>query len=770
MKSATRFLFILINVVLAIGAVAGVAVLFNSPHTGIGIREKNGVFLVKCDKNGRDTALVNLNGRRVLSISGWRLSHCNLNHDPDGIEKFDELRANIRARKYLSDSLKTHGSLELVFADSTRYRIAGRPYSFRKALVAFGPWLLFGIILAMAGFAVAAKRSLNAPVRIYLALTICVLTVFYTCSFLLQYAYNIGMPFSIQALALAINLPAFTFVPVFFLHLFLIFPTPFKFVTNKRFIAGYYLVAGALFVLYETRLFYPGQTVLYGVGFLGAITAAAFRIFDRSMAETERAQLRWIGLGAIGFVFVFVLFYLIPILSGNQVYNGYLYGAFAFLLIPVSFSFAILRYRLNDVDLIFDTAVVHGITIAALTILDVTVSMILFDFIHEKVTGTFMVFLVNAWIILALYRPIRTFLGRVIRKTLQRDRYQTEEAVYELSGKLLNSADSADALRATVSVISKCLNPRIIEVYPPGFLTEVDFSFLTDDSIERLLTCTTVQREYLPQTDMQYVFVPLFKCGILCAKKKSGTLFNKQDMLLLSVIRQQATIALSGIHEKGVAIKHKHELVKTRERIAREIHDSVGGNLSVASMILDQFENRPESAGNNSPDKIDQLRDLIRISLFDIRDLIWINTRNAESIEDLGDYLIDRIRKQCSSLGIEVHFETRGLSAEVIIGNSMRLHLLRVILEAVTNSIKHAEATKIHLSFEVEHDRFVVVVKDNGKGFPVNTKKTGHHGIANMHSRIAEIGGTLNIESAAGCGTSVEFAVPVPEAGVPLPG
>ena len=83
--------------------------------------------------------------------------------------------------------------------------------------------------------------------------------------------------------------------------------------------------------------------------------------------------------------------------------------------------------------------------------------------------------------------------------------------------------------------------------------------------------------------------------------------------------------------------------------------------------------------------------------------------------------------------------------------------------EALTNIVRHAQATQVWLRITVQDDRLTVELADNGQGFNLNERKTGDDGLANMRERLQSLGGDCEIASDLQKGTTVRFQAPLPE-------
>jgi signal transduction histidine kinase len=92
--------------------------------------------------------------------------------------------------------------------------------------------------------------------------------------------------------------------------------------------------------------------------------------------------------------------------------------------------------------------------------------------------------------------------------------------------------------------------------------------------------------------------------------------------------------------------------------------------------------------------------------------------------------------------------------------------VFRIVQEALTNVLKHAQATRVSVMLEYRYDELLVIVEDNGRGFqpevPLTVKECGGLGLVGIRERVSLIGGNLNIESEPGAGATLVIRIPAP--------
>lgn len=200
-----------------------------------------------------------------------------------------------------------------------------------------------------------------------------------------------------------------------------------------------------------------------------------------------------------------------------------------------------------------------------------------------------------------------------------------------------------------------------------------------------------------------------------------------------------------------------------RRRLARELHDDLSQKLVALSLeagfIKRDSPSMSQAAGAAVHRVAEGLVDL-SASVHDISRRL-----HPSILEDLG--LADAIRSECDSLcrreQMEAHFEAKDIPAHIPLSTSLCLY--RVTQESLTNILKHARATQIHVSLTGEKDLICLLVKDNGKGFtPMEAPGKPGLGLVSMRERVRLIRGEITIESQPGQGTTIEVKAPFKEA------
>jgi signal transduction histidine kinase len=162
---------------------------------------------------------------------------------------------------------------------------------------------------------------------------------------------------------------------------------------------------------------------------------------------------------------------------------------------------------------------------------------------------------------------------------------------------------------------------------------------------------------------------------------------------------------------------------------------------------------------------LDLTRGFVREGLADARQSIWA-LRSQDSGETTLPVRMRRIVEQAGGNGLEAHFSIFG--AYRALPSETEREILRVAQEAVHNVKKHAGAKQVTVQLEYGPAAIALEVRDDGRGFQVNKELEavlerdgpGHYGLTGMRERAAAIGGTLEMTSEVGVGTTVRLEVP----------
>lgn len=197
-----------------------------------------------------------------------------------------------------------------------------------------------------------------------------------------------------------------------------------------------------------------------------------------------------------------------------------------------------------------------------------------------------------------------------------------------------------------------------------------------------------------------------------------------------------------------------------RRRIARELHDEAGQALTALILNLEMAEQA--GAQGVAPERLARLRGIAEDTLAEVRRMIY--DLRPTILDDLGLAAAVRwyVKENIEPQGLQVAMSIAG--ADDRLPHHIETAVFRIVQEALTNILKHAQAARAGIDIAVTPQAVRVAISDDGRGFnlsQVTTRREGGMGLLGMRERAELLGGTLRMSSREGGGTRVEAVIPV---------
>jgi signal transduction histidine kinase len=201
-------------------------------------------------------------------------------------------------------------------------------------------------------------------------------------------------------------------------------------------------------------------------------------------------------------------------------------------------------------------------------------------------------------------------------------------------------------------------------------------------------------------------------------------------------------------------------VLEERNRIARELHDTLEQELAGITMQLDLATDCFKKAPRVAQQALETARDMSRHSMLEARRSVW--DLRCQLLQD-GD-LVSALKQIVEPLvprgQTNVDFKIQG--SPVRLPGSVEMNLLRIGQEAVANALKHGRARAVSIELWYGAASVNLAVSDDGQGFPAGqSSPAGHFGLLDMRERAQSMGSALRIESEPGRGTRITVEVPV---------
>jgi two-component system NarL family sensor kinase len=265
--------------------------------------------------------------------------------------------------------------------------------------------------------------------------------------------------------------------------------------------------------------------------------------------------------------------------------------------------------------------------------------------------------------------------------------------------------------------------------------------------------------------------IPLYasgrKLGVLNVASTDWRELSGDDLRMLYTIGDLLSIAI----ERARLFTRSAQLgaLEERNRLAREIHDTLAQGLAAIALRLEMADALLES--NADPERargtVRQALALARHNLEEARRSVLDLRAAPLEGRTLPEALSSLIEGFASEGAPEIALEVRGGNRQI--HPSAEIGLYRIAQEALTNIARHAEARNVALRLSITGDRAELVVEDDGRGFDPAGAIEGHHGMVGMNERARLLGGRLHARSGPGEGTRIEVMIPIDQTGPASP-
>jgi ligand-binding sensor domain-containing protein/signal transduction histidine kinase len=230
--------------------------------------------------------------------------------------------------------------------------------------------------------------------------------------------------------------------------------------------------------------------------------------------------------------------------------------------------------------------------------------------------------------------------------------------------------------------------------------------------------------------------------------------------LLLIVIASVRFISTQKLKRQLQRHQQKETLEHERARIARDLHDQLGANLTQVALLGEMTE-----ADKNLPEEIEsharQICSTARETTRSLDEIVWAVNPSNDTLEGLVNYACKYAQDYFALAGLRYRVDMPAQLPATIIPPEVRHNVFLAFKEAVHNTVKHAQASEARVRLQLSPEQFTLSVEDDGRGLGDLSQKNLRNGLKNMRKRMADIRGEFEIAPGADGGTVVRLKVPV---------
>jgi signal transduction histidine kinase len=208
------------------------------------------------------------------------------------------------------------------------------------------------------------------------------------------------------------------------------------------------------------------------------------------------------------------------------------------------------------------------------------------------------------------------------------------------------------------------------------------------------------------------------------------------------------------------SLKQKEALERERSRIARDLHDQLGANLTQVALLGEMAE-----ADKNSPDEIEshakQISQTARETTHSLDEIVWAINPSNDTLEGLANYACKYAQEYLALAGLRYRADLPTQLPPTPIPPEVRHNVFLAFKEAVNNVVKHAQASEVWIRLRLQPESFILEIEDNGRGTANADWSKGRSGLRNMKKRMDDIRGEFSISPRENGGTLVRLKIPL---------
>ncbi len=504
--------------------------------------------------------------------------------------------------------------------------------------------------------------------------------------------------------------------------------------------------------------------VVIAAWFSTAILAQLYRY--RFISDfAQRQQTKWIVLGfSAGVILNSILLtpYLViaPYNQSGPAQELYvlithpLYYTLFPTLVPISIAISIFRYRLWDVDLLINRALVYGLLTFGIVVIYLIVVAswgLLFG-----AGGNLLTSLIATVTSALCMQPFRDRLQRTVNRLMYGERDDPYAILSQLSRRLETTLSPNLVLPTICETIAKTLKLPYVAIEVIGEpLTTTSAEWRTEGTSE------AIEKQSLHVIPLTYQSELVGRLQL--SPRGPSEAFSSNEQSLLADIARQAGIAVHNVRLAADLQYSRVRLVTTREeerrRLRRDLHDGLGPQLASQTLTLSAARKLLYTDPQAADELLGEAAKHAQDAISDIRRLVY--DLRPPALDDLG--LVAALRSQTQQ-----YFQS-GITFTVMapeplppLPAAVEVACYRIAQEALTNVVKHSRALNCTVFLTVT-DGLCVEASDDGQGFPAN--RPSGIGLASMRERVEELGGSFSVESKLGQGTKIRAWLPLPGTG-----
>ncbi len=521
-------------------------------------------------------------------------------------------------------------------------------------------------------------------------------------------------------------------------------------------------ILGSFALLWKNPGFLDGPVMdtISTLVLLGVLVGAPIYRYRRVSTPEQRRQTRWVMLGfTIGIPAFFLGDAMMRNIDDTPLGIACFFGFLVFIQIGSNIPFlavtaAILVHRLFDIDVVLSRTLTWITMTLAVVGTYIGIVLGIGDVLNSE--DNLLLSLLATGLVAVAFQPARARVQQTVDRLIFGERDDPYAVLSRIGHRIEDTLSATELLPQIVRTTAEALRLPYVAL------------FLDRTGGRELVASTGVASPATLQLPLVYQGQAL---GVLeVAQRSPGDAFSAADRRLLEDLARQVGIAAHTVTLADELQRSREAIISSREeerrRLRRDLHDGLGAQLAALIMqtggIRANLRHDPETAERD----LGELRDELKVAVDDIRRLV--HGLRPPSLDQLGltgalRARLDRLR--AGSLdqgqpGLDVAFDATDPMPPL--PAAVEVAAMHIVDEAVTNVIRHAEATALSVALTHAADILTIVIADNGTGFTMDSIAPGI-GLQSMRERVRELGGSWQMDRGPDDrGTVITVRLPAP--------
>lgn len=486
-----------------------------------------------------------------------------------------------------------------------------------------------------------------------------------------------------------------------------------------------------------------GSAVQVVVGAVGMVTALtilySLYVRYRRANDVQRQQLRWLRFAALTMAGGLLFTAVSPSVTNDLSFVAAIIGLLA---LPVSIGVAVLRYRLWDLELVVNRALVWlSLTVVVVAVYAATVVSI--GTVFDRALGLAASLTATAIVAIA-FDPLRRRVQHLVDRLMYGERRDPYTVLSGLTNRLHAAVDPIGVPELIVQTLTG----------PVG----LEYAAVEFDHHGQLETVAAAGHagESTAAVDLTYQDQHL---GRLVYRPPARPSRRWTERLLADVARQ-AGPALHALRLATALQRSRERLVVAREderrRLRADLHDLLGPQLAGLTLGLEAAGNILDRDPSEASQLLVRLQERTREAVGTVRGVI--DGLRPAALDQLG--LVDAIRERADAVSVGGPATSVRAEPLPVLPAAVEVAAYQIAVEAVTNAVRHANARHVVVTLKADAAVLHVEIRDDGSGLASGAPRSGGVGMESMRERAAELGGAVVVTSGSD-GTTVTATLPL---------